>query len=188
MRQRLPRSFFTRPTLVVAKDLLGAVLVRKLGPHYRKGIIVETEAYVGPADRASHAYGGKVTPRNRVEYLSGGRVYIYLVYGMYWQLNITTAGRGEPECILIRALDVSGRDPALARGPGKVCQYLRLAGSSYGEDVVTSKRLWIEDRGRRLRPRHVATSPRIGIDYAGPYWARRHWRFFLRGNPAVSKP
>ncbi|MFN7088730.1 MAG: DNA-3-methyladenine glycosylase, partial [Candidatus Paceibacteria bacterium] len=81
MRRRLKRNFFTRPTLTVAKDLLGKYLVRKIGHKIRAGKIVETEAYIGPEDRASHAYGGKVTSRNKAEFMIGGHVYIYLVYG-----------------------------------------------------------------------------------------------------------
>jgi len=187
MRRRLPRSFFThRPTLDGARALLGKYLVRKIGRQVRAGKIVETEAYVGPKDRASHTFGGKVTPRNRVEYLEGGLVYIYLVYGMYWQLNLTTGRAGSPECVLIRALE-SDRGPAtLANGPGKLCRWLRLSKSFYGEDLTTSARLWVEDRGVRIRKEEVVAAARVGIDYAGPYWSRRQWRFYLRGNHAVS--
>lgn len=187
MRRRLPRVFFTRPTLQVARALLGKVLVRRIGGRILAGKIVETEAYIGPQDRASHAFGGRVTPRNRAEYLIGGHVYIYLVYGMYWQFNISTAGAGSPECVLIRALEPDHGPVVRANGPGKLCRYLRLDRSFYGEDVTGSDRVWVEDRGVRVRPRDIVASARIGIDYAGPYWSRRKWRFSLRGNPAVSK-
>ena len=92
MRRRLTRPFYTQPTLVVARALLGTYLVHRRGGKLHAGKIVETEAYIGPADRAAHSFGGKVTKRNHIEYRTGGHVYIYLVYGMYWQCNITTAG------------------------------------------------------------------------------------------------
>lgn len=174
--KRLNRGFYARDTLRVAKELLGKYIVRKIGKKRLSGKIIETEAYIGPKDKASHAFGGKITPRNKVEYLAGGYVYIYLVYGMYWQLNITTSSAGRPECVLIRALDL-GR---LADGPGKVCRYLKLDKSFYGEDLAESKRIWLENRGEIITPLQLAATKRIGIDYAGPYWSRRKWRFVLK--------
>jgi len=185
--KRLTRSFYTRDTLRVAKELLGKYIVRKIGKKMLAGKIVETEAYIGPKDKASHAYNGKITPRNKVEYLAGGYVYIYLVYGMYWQLNIVTAGAGKPECVLIRALDLpphqkfgSGGLGKLADGPGKLCRWLKLDKSFYGEDLTKSKRIWLEDRGEKIKPFQITAAKRIGIDYAGPYWSRRKWRFLLK--------
>ena len=172
----LGRDFFTRPSLQVTQELLGKYLVRKIGKRTLAGKIIETEAYIGPQDKASHAYKGKRTPRNRAEYLMGGYVYIYLVYGMYWQLNISTGAAEVPECVLIRALDVEG-----AKGPGKLCQYLRLDKSFYGEDVTKSKSIWLEDRGEQIQSSQIAKTARIGIDYAGPYWARRKLRFAVKG-------
>jgi len=104
MPKRLSRKFYCQPTLKVAKELLGRYLVRQIGQKKLIGKIVETEAYIGPQDKASHAYQGKATARNRAEYLIGGHIYIYLVYGMYWQFNISTSVAGQPECVLIRAL------------------------------------------------------------------------------------
>jgi DNA-3-methyladenine glycosylase len=175
MPKRLTRSFYARPTLKVAKELLGKYIVRKIGRKELSGKIIETEAYIGPKDKASHAFGGKITPRNLAEYLEGGHIYIYLVYGMYWQLNISTSKEGKPECVLIRALDL-GR---VADGPGKVCRYLKLNKSFYGEDLTKSKRIWLEDRGVKVKPSQTAATGRIGIDYAGPYWSKRKWRFIL---------
>lgn len=172
-RKKLLRSFYLRPTLKVAKELLGKYIVRRIGRKEITGKIVETEAYIGPKDKASHAFGGKITPRNWVEYLEGGRLYIYLVYGMYWQLNIVTEKAGKPECVLIRALD-------LVNGPGKVCRYLKLDKSFYAEDLTNSKRIWLEDRGEKIKPSQILATKRIGIDYAGPYWSRRKWRFVLK--------
>lgn len=181
MSRRLKREFFTRKTLTVTKDLLGKYLVRKIGKKILAGKIVETEAYIGPKDRASHAFGGKVTKRNRAEYLIGGHVYIYLVYGMYWQLNISTRPAGKPECVLIRALE-----PGI-NGPGKVCRFLKLDKSFYAEDLARSKRFWVEDRGFGVSRSQIVKKPRIGIEYAGRFWAKKPWRFYLKNSPAVSR-
>jgi len=172
-RKKLGRNFYVRPTLRVAKELLGKYIVRKVGKKELAGKIIETEAYIGPRDKASHAYGGKITSRNWAEYLIGGHIYIYLVYGMYWQLNIVTAKEGKPECVLIRALD-------LANGPGKVCRYLKLDKSFYAEDLTKNKRIWLEDRGEKIKPSQILATKRIGIDSAGAYWANKKWRFLLK--------
>ncbi len=199
MRKKLSRNFYTQPTLKIAKELLGKYIVRpvrkslisngvkKIVTEKIAGKIIETEAYVGPQDKAAHSYKGRITPRNKVEYLIGGHIYIYLVYGMYWQLNITTAGAGEPECVLIRAIKPELRDSqgtvkglSLANGPGKVCRYLKLDKSFYGEDLTKSKKIWLENRGEETKDSQVLTTGRIGIDYAGPYWSRRKWRFIIK--------
>lgn len=182
MNKILTRSFYTKPTLEVAKKLLGKYIIRRIdGKPRRKasflrGRITEVEAYIGPQDKASHAYGGKITPCNQAEYLIGGHIYIYLVYGMYWQMNISTYKEGKPECVLIRGLD-SGN---ITNGPGKVCRYLKLDKSFYAEDLTKSKKIWLEDRGERIKTSQIAATARIGIDYAGPYWSRRKWRFVLK--------
>jgi len=176
---KLKRSFYNRPTLEAAKELLGKYIVRKIGDKKLEGRIIETEAYIGPQDKASHAFGGKITLRNRAEYLDGGHIYIYLVYGMYWQLNISTGGKGKPECVLIRALDLGN----LASGPGKVCRFLKLDKSFYAEDLTKSKRIWLEDRSglpEKIKSFQIISTKRIGIDYAGPYWSKRKWRFLLK--------
>ena len=177
--KRLGRNFFTQPTLKVARELLGKYLVRKIDSRKLVGKIIETEAYIGPKDKASHAYGGKITSRNKAEYLVGGHIYIYLIYGMYWQLNVTTSEEGKPECVLIRALEVAGEDKNVASGPGKLCRYLKLDKSFYGEDLTRSKRIWVEDRGEKMSSSDIKRTTRIGIDYAGPYWANKKWRFVL---------
>ncbi len=194
MIKRLTRKFFVRPTLEVAKDLLGKFLVRKYKNKILAGKIVETEAYIGPQDKASHGYKMKRTKRNRAEYLIGGHVYIYLVYGMYWQLNISTEKRGLPRCVLIRALEPviieenqKSKNKKLTSGPGKLCRYLKLDKSFYGEDLTKSKRIWIEDRGIKIKKSEIVARPRIGIDYAGKYWANKKWRFYIKGNLFVSK-
>jgi len=187
--KKLNRSFFTQPTLDVAKNILGKYIVRKSGNKKLFGKIIETEAYIGPQDKASHAYvppelrkkfpNGKRTKRNGAEFLIGGHIYIYLVYGMYWQFNISTSKEGPAECILIRALEIPGKEK-VADGPGKLCNYLKLDKSFYGEDVTKSKRIWLEDRGEKIKPEQILATGRVGIDYAGPYWSKRKWRFVLR--------
>ena len=175
MAKRLLRNFYTKPTLQAAKELLGKYIVRKSGNKLLEGKIIETEAYIGPKDKASHAFKGKITSRNKAEYLIGGHIYIYLVYGMYWQLNVSTYKKGKPECVFIRALDL-GKE---ADGPGKLCRYLKLDKSFYAEDLVESNRIWLEDRGEKIKPSQIMATSRINIDYAGTYWSRRKWRFVL---------
>lgn len=172
---RLSRRFYCRPTVEVAKDLLGRDIVR----NGLRGKIIETEAYVGAKDRASHAYKGKVTKRNKAAYMEGGHVYIYLVYGLYWQFNISTFKKGVPECVLIRALLPSKGDIKEANGPGKLCRYLGLDKTLYGEDLVESKKLWLE-KGEKINSSRTTATSRVGIDYAGPYWAKRKLRFLVK--------
>lgn len=193
MNKRLKRKFYTQPTLKVAKEMLGKYLVHKIGSKKLVGKIVETEAYIGPQDKASHAFGGKKTERNKAEWLIGGHIYIYLVYGMYWQLNISTGKEGQPECVLIRALEPIKFESGirnkelrnLANGPGKLCGWLKLNKSFYGEDLTRSKKIWLED-GDRIRPSQIVASKRIGIDYAKE-WAKKTWRFYIKDNFFVSK-
>jgi len=184
--ERLERNFFVKPTLEVAKNLLGKILVRIIDRKRLAGKIVETEAYIGPKDKASHAYLGKKTPRNQAEYLIGGHIYIYLVYGMYWQLNISTEEEGKPTCVLIRALEPMEGIASSTNGPGKLCRALGLDKSFYGEDLCQSKRIWLEN-GPKIPQSQIVKTPRIGIDYAGPYWSKIKWRFYIKGNKFVSR-
>jgi len=186
MKDRLKREFYTRDTLLVAKELLGKYIVRKIGERFLVGKIVETEAYIGPKDKASHSYQWKVTKRNLAEFLEGGHIYIYLCYGMYWQLNITTSKIGTPECVLIRAIEPINKFKIknLTNGPGKLCKWIKLDKSFYGEDLVTSKRVWLE-KGEKILASKIVATKRIGIDYAGP-WKHKPWRFYIKNNPFVS--
>jgi len=170
---RLKRDFFNRPVIDVSKDILGKYIV--VGN--KSGKVIETESYLGTIDRASHSFGGKITKRNHIEYGPAAKVYIYLVYGMYWQLNITTGEKNVPECFLIRAID-SDNDLKLTNGPGKLCNYLKLDKTFYGEDVVTGKKIYFKDLNEE-KPKIIQTK-RIGIDYAGPYWAKRKLRFLIK--------
>ena len=186
VKKRLKRQFFLQPTLKVAQDLLGQYLAHQIGRRKIVGKIVETEAYIGPKDLASHARGGKITSRNLAEYMIGGHIYIYLVYGMYWQLNFSTGRSGSPECVLIRALETSAKNCQLANGPGKLCQYMKLDKRCYGLDLVSSDEVWLEP-GEKIPKSKIVATKRIGIDYAGQYWANKLWRFYISSNPCVSK-
>ena len=222
---RLGRHFFTRPTLKVAKELLGKIIVRKYKGKIIAGKIVETEAYIGPKDKASHAYAyknqndkeklkiikenweriknylenpqrfiktilklknAKVTKRNLAEYLRGGHIYIYLVYGIYFQLNITTYKEGYPECVLIRALEPLNKDFKIKpNGPGKLCEFLKLNSSFWGYDLVEGNEIWLEN-GENYKENDIIKTTRIGIDYAGDD-ALLPWRFYIKTSKWISK-
>ena len=189
MAQRLTRQFYLQPALRVAKKLLGKYLVHQIGSKKIIGKIVETEAYPGPQDLASHAQHNKITSRNLAEYMIGGHIYIYLVYGMYWQLNISTGLSGRPECVLIRAVEPTKTTHAptpSTNGPGKLCNYLKINQRHYGSDLVTSREIWLEP-GEKVSAKNIVAAKRIGIDYAGPYWTNKKWRFYLKNTPYVSK-
>lgn len=188
--EKLTRKFFLQPTLRIAQKLLGKYIVHKINGQKIIGKIVETEAYVGAYDKASHAYGYKRTERNRAEYLIGGHIYIYLVYGMYWQLNISTGEKDKPECVLIRALEPlapskNSKLKTQTNGPGKLCNYIKIDKRHYGIDVCASKEIWLE-RGEYIESENIMVSRRIGIDYAKE-WALKPWRFHIKDNLFVSK-
>ncbi len=167
MSNRLPLDFFLRDVLEVAPDLIGKKIVRQFDDgrieHYR---ITETEAYRGMEDRACHASKGR-TPRTEAMFLEGGIVYVYLIYGMYWLLNLVTGEEGNASAVLIRSIEGSP-------GPGRVGRKLKLDKTFYGEDLISSTRIWLED-GETIH--EIRTSKRIGIDYAGEEWAGKLWRF-----------
>jgi DNA-3-methyladenine glycosylase len=177
-RRRLDRTDFTAPTLRVARDLLGKFIVHRQDGRELAAMITEVEAYKGPRDRASHAAGGRRTARVEPLYRDGGTVYVYFVYGMHWLLNFSTAGAGKPEGVLIRAVQADASDGhAVIAGPGRVTRHLAIDKRLDGADATRSKELWLEDRGVRIPGRRVRKSPRVGVDYAGPYWAARPWRY-----------
>jgi len=164
---RLNRKFFNRNTVVVAKDLLGKYLVRKIGNKIVRTRITETEAYCGQKDLANHASKG-ITPRTKVMFGPPGRAYIYLIYGMYHCLNIVTEKEGYPAAVLIRGCE-------LADGPGKTCRDLKIDKNFNGVDLCLSKELWIEDGGEKSPI--IKKGKRIGVDYAGK-WKDKLWRFY----------
>jgi len=195
---KLPREFYTRPNvLAVARDLLGKKLVVPARKDQRvAGIIVETEAYRGPEDRASHAYGGRRTNRTETMYGIGGTAYVYFVYGMYNQFNVVTNIENTPHAVLVRALEpVEGLDLIKRRragrseyewtsGPGRLCIALGIDRKLDKADLL-GDRVWIEE-GISVSPRQIARGPRIGIDYAES-WVTKPWRFWIRDNPLVSR-
>lgn len=196
----LPRSFYGRPADEVARDLLGRYLVRDLGREKLVLRIVETEAYLGVEDRASHAWGGRRTARNAAMYLGGGHAYVYFVYGMHFCLNVVVAAAGTPHALLLRAGEpiaggermaalrglAAGPAPgAVAGGPGRLC---RAMGIDRAQDGVPLWRAPLRlARGEEVGDPAVERGPRVGVGYAGKAAA---WplRFALRGNPHVSKP
>jgi DNA-3-methyladenine glycosylase len=184
--RRLDRIAFNRSTLQIARDLIGKFIVRSYRGRRISAMITEVEAYKGPKDRASHAYGGRHTPRVEALYADGGTVYVYLVYGMHWMLNFSTASQGKPEGVLIRGIlaDLDGERKLLA-GPGRVTKYLRIDNKLDGADVIDSRQIWLEDRGVRIPEKSIRRGPRIGVDFAGPYWAARPWRFWIERDTAV---
>ncbi len=176
-KKPLPRAFYERPTLTVARDLIGKYLVRSVDGSLLAGRIVEVEAYVGPEDRASHASRGR-TPRTDVMFGPAGIAYVYLIYGMHHCFNVVTERDGYPAAILLRAVELEGGD--LIDGPGRLCRRLDISRSHNRHDLVAGERLWLEDRGERISARSVLRAPRIGVDYAGE-WAKKPWRFRLKG-------
>jgi DNA-3-methyladenine glycosylase len=167
---RLNREFFTKDVLEVALLLPGKLLcVRGSNSNTLQYMVTEVEAYRGEEDEACHANRGR-TPRNEIMYHKGGFIYMYLIYGMYWMLNIVTANEGIPQAVLIRG--IKGFN-----GPGKLTRHLGLDGSYYGEDVCESDRIWIEDHGIKV---DIGKGKRIGIDYAGSYWRDIEWRYYVR--------
>jgi DNA-3-methyladenine glycosylase len=193
---RLPRAFYTRPTPIVARDLLGALLVRRLPTGERLSArIVETEAYHGSDDTACHARAGE-TPRTAVMFREGGHAYVYLIYGMYNMLNITANEAGFPGAVLIRGVEPvegietmlelrGGRPSQLTNGPGRLCTALAIDRGLNGADLTVSDALWIEERAP-IDDARIELSPRIGIDYAEPEHREVLWRYFERGNRWVS--
>lgn len=182
MGARLPRAFFDRDTRVVARDLLGKVLVHQDGAVRRAARVVETEAYHGPADRASHARFGPTT-RTAVMFGPPGHAYVYRVYGVHHCMNVVTGPPGFPAAVLIRAAEPVEGCLHSTRGPGNLCRALRIdAGRHTGLDLGEGP-VWIEE-GKGPAGR-IARTPRIGVGYAGA-WASRPWRFVLPGSPWAS--
>jgi len=198
MSAKLPREFYTRSdVLEVARDLLGKKLVvpHKNGSRVA-GTIVETEAYRGPEDRASHAYNGRRTQRTETMYGVGGTAYVYFVYGMYNQFNVVTNTEDIPHAVLVRALEpIEGIDLIRRRragrseyewtsGPGRLCVAMGIDRRLDKADLLGG-RVWIE-AGVSVSPREIARGPRVGIDYAKE-WIAKPWRFWVRDNPFVSR-
>jgi DNA-3-methyladenine glycosylase len=199
---RVGRTFYERPVLEVARDCIGLLLVRRSEEGSTTGVVVEAEAYRGPADRAAHSFGGRRTPRTEVMFGRAGKAYVFFVYGMHWNFNVVCGAVNEPHVVLLRAVEpVSGVDLMrqrrglaetrgatirnLTNGPGKLCQAFAIGGSDYGVDLCESTHLYLT-RPPSTAKRRVARSPRIGIDYAGA-WAEKPWRFFDPSSAFLSR-
>ena len=171
MRKILKPDFFNHPTLIVAQNLLGKFLVRKIGNKEIASMITEVEAYDGFNDKASHASRGR-TLRNEVMFGEAGRWYVYLIYGMHWMLNVVTGPKDYPAAILIRGV-------ADAKSPGKLTKYFQINKSLNSKITSKTTGLWIEDRGVKVEAKNILKTKRIGVHYAGPYWSRRRYRFLI---------
>lgn len=200
----LPRSFYACSPEVLARRMLGTLLVRRFDDGVTAAIrIVEAEAYLGVRDRAAHTFGGRRTARNEAMYAEPGTAYVYFTYGMHYCLNAVCGEPGEPVAVLIRAGEpVRGvermaelRGPAardelrLAAGPARLCQAMRIDRALNGHDLTTGEALWMTNDPDQPPPgdREVVRAARVGVDYAGP-WAARRLRWLVRGSPSVSVP
>ncbi len=184
--QEPTRTFFRRPTRVVARDLIGAWVARRHEGRWFGARIVETEAYLGARDAAAHSWRGRRTPRVEPMYLDGGHLYVFLVYGMHSCANVVTRTAGTAEAVLLRAAEgPPGAPPKLLSGPGRLCAALGITVVFSGQDLLADRDVRIFRRVGRRPP--IGRSPRIGVDYAGD---ARLWplRFFALGSPAISGP
>ncbi|RZL57022.1 MAG: DNA-3-methyladenine glycosylase [Pedobacter sp.] len=191
--------YLNEDAIFLAKDLLGKVLYTKINDEVTAGIIIETEAYFGIKDKASHAYGGRRTNRTETMYSEGGIAYVYLCYGMHHLFNVVSSVNDEPHAILIRAIEplvgieiiehrrnMSRSKPAISSGPGSAAKALGIDKSINAKNL-TGDEVWIEDHGTRYHSDEIAAGPRVGIAYAQEH-ALLPWRFFVKGNKYVSKP
>lgn len=197
---KIPHSFYLSTDVVsISKSLLGKYLFTCINNLTTGGYIVETEAYNGIIDRASHAFGNRKTTRTQTMFQEGGIAYIYLCYGIHEMLNVVTSVEGQPHAVLIRAIEpVTGIDimqarrnmekvkPNITAGPGSVAKALGISRNLNGISLQ-SDALWIEDRGLSFTDEQIAAVPRIGVAYAGQD-ALLPYRFYVKGNIYVSKP
>jgi DNA-3-methyladenine glycosylase len=179
----LPRQFYARRTLTVARELIGMHLIRKYRGKHLVGRIVETEAYQGPQDLAAHSARGR-TERNAVMFGPPGFAYVYLIYGMWDCVNVVTREQGVPHAVLIRAVEPIANIDDKTWGPGLLCKAMRIDRKLSGTDMCSPNALWIE--APTVAKRHsIIRAPRIGVDYSGD-WAHKEWRFFDQRSAYVS--
>jgi len=196
---KLPSEYYTNTdVLFLAEDLLGKILYTEIEGDITAGIIVETEAYFGVEDKASHAYQNRRTGRTEILYKRGGLAYIYLCYGIHHLLNVVTSVEDDPKCVLIRSIEpfygiaeiefrrkMSSMKPSISTGPGSLTKALGVDLSLNGNDL-TENCIWIEDQGIRYKPSQISKAPRIGIDYADEH-ALLPLRFFINDSTYVVK-
>lgn len=179
----LPRAFYDRDTTTVARELLGKTLIHRVNGVLRQGKIVETEAYLGPHDKAAHSARGR-TPRNEVMFGPPGHAYVYFIYGMYFCFNVVTEREGHASAVLIRAIEPLEGITDRTSGPGLLCRALAITKQQNGVDLLGNELFIVEPAKSE---RHVIVKrPRIGVDYAG-HWARRLLRFYIKDNPFASR-
>ena len=197
---KLNYAFYQQENVVeLAVQLLGKQLFTRVDGVVTGGTIVETEAYNGVIDKASHAYNGRFTPRTATMYEAGGISYVYLCYGIHHLFNVVTATKGNPHAVLIRGIEpTEGLEKMLERrkmkslasritaGPGALAQALGIDKNLNAKDLLGDE-IWIEDNGFVFPSTEIVASPRVGVDYAGDH-ALLPWRFFVKGNSYVSKP
>ncbi|WP_027379593.1 DNA-3-methyladenine glycosylase [Chryseobacterium daeguense] len=197
---KLPLSYYRNPdTLFLAKDLLGKVLFTNINNVITSGIIVETEAYLGAGDKASHAYGNRRTGRTETLYSEGGVSYVYLCYGIHYLFNVVTSVEDDPHAVLIRAVEpfhgkeaiqirrnMPAEKPSISSGPGSAAKALGID-AAFNKKDLSSEEIWIEDVGIQYSENEIVSSPRIGVAYAQED-ALLPFRFFVKGNTYVSKP
>lgn len=182
--RKLPRSFYDRDTVEVAQDLLGMHLVHVVAGVERVGRIVEVEAYLGPHDLAAHSARG-LTPRTRIMFGPPGHLYVYFIYGMHWCANVVTQAEGTASAVLLRAVEPVKNVEGRTNGPALLCRAMGIDGRQNGHDLLSAD-LFVR-RPREREDVRIVRRPRIGVDYAGHHWARRLLRFYIRGNPFVSR-
>ncbi|XP_029293749.1 DNA-3-methyladenine glycosylase isoform X2 [Cottoperca gobio] len=203
---RLGEDVFKQPCISLAKAFIGKVLVRRCADGTElRGRIVETEAYLGGEDKASHSAGGKRTERNKAMFMKPGTIYVYPIYGIYLCMNVSSEGEGA--AVLLRSLEpLQGqpvmrqlraarrkegarqlKDKELCNGPSKLCQALNIPRSFDRRDLASDPEVWLEKDGSTnpAEPHNIVSAPRIGIESHGE-WAKKPWRFYLRGHPCVS--
>lgn len=194
-----PEYYQNEDVIALAKDLLGKVLYTHIDGQISAGIIVETEAYYGIKDKASHAYGGRRTNRTETMYSAGGVAYVYLCYGMHHLFNVVSSVKDDPHAVLIRAVEpLIGKElmeerrgmpvsrPTVSSGPGSAAKALGID-RTFNQKDLSGNEIWIEDHQVRYMDEEIIACPRVGIAYAQEH-ALLPWRFFVKGNPYVSKP
>jgi DNA-3-methyladenine glycosylase len=180
---KLPRSFYDRDTVTVARELLGKLLVHRVSDVELTGRIVEVEAYIGAHDLASHSSRG-LTERTKVMFGQPGRAYVYLIYGVHHCMNVVTEREGNGAAVLIRAIEPVQNISMRTNGPGLLCRAMQIDKRLNGHDLLSEDFFVASPEDKT--PFGIVKRPRIGVDYAG-VWARRHLRFYIRGNKFVSR-
>jgi DNA-3-methyladenine glycosylase len=182
--QKLPRHFYDRDTRIVAQELLGKFLVRRHDGVESVGKIVETEAYLGPHDLAAHSAKG-LTPRTKTMFGPPGHAYVYFIYGMYFCMNVVTEPEGKAAAVLLRALEPVKNIEGKTRGPGLLCRAMHIDRRLNGHDLLSEDFFIAQPASAETIA--IVKRARVGVEYA-KHWARRHLRFYIKGNPFVSRP